>query len=75
MTPKRIDISDSMLSDSEFATADPYYKFEYDLPFTTNLNKSNMVRSIPLKSLPNGVYSVSYKVEDILGNKVESNTL
>lgn len=78
LTPLKLDISSSMLGDlsdaASFATADPYYKFEYDLPFTTNLNKNAMVRSIPLKSLPNGIYTVAYEVEDILGNKISDNT-
>ena len=65
------DLSDA----ASFATADPYYKFEYDLPFTTNLNKNAMVRNIPLKSLPNGIYTVAYEVEDILGNKISDNTI
>ena len=75
----KIEISSSMLGDlsddTSFATADPYYKFEYDLPFTTNLNKNEMVRNIPLKSLPNGIYTVAYEVEDILGNKISDNTI
>ena len=75
-----MDISDDMLANpdvngdsSKFATADSYYKFEYDLQFPSSLSNREITRSIPLKSLPNGTYGVQYEIEDILGNKTKSN--
>lgn len=80
LTPKKMDISDDMLANpdvngdsSKFATADSYYKFEYDLQFPSSLSNREITRSIPLKSLPNGTYGVQYEIEDILGNKTKSN--